>query len=776
MRQPGRVKSAPGSAETTYVLPALTPTRPTAGRVAGGAAVLALAAGLTALAGRGPGTVDGPVVVVGVVSLLLTAVALVALRPGRDGGKHFLAATAWGAGTLAAGLFPHAQLGPFPFAPLAFAAAELGALVVLLLVLVRARAGGDDPPLVVDALMLGSALATAGWDALARTGHHGPPGWTAATLTVLVVASVVACSAIALAVEHPRLRVAAAGLTLNGLGTALAAVCLGHQPAVAWVAVAVAAVGGAVGLLALPRDGVTRHGGQAAERAARRLETASLVPGPILLVDLAFLVVDPRADSVLYGLYITVLVTFTVRHAATARSIDRTTAHLTSQALHDDLTGLGNRALLERALTGPERAGSLVLVELGGLDDVNDVLGVGAGDAVIRAAARAVAAVADGCGGHAFRPSGDELAVVLPGDPAQCLRAAEALIAAVAAAPRQVDGAARFPMPAVAGVAAVPAGDAHDGADVMKPFVHADIALRDARRAGRGAVSVYSGTVAAEHARRSLLRDRLAAAIAGGCVDVHYQPVVSFTTGRVEKFEALARWDDPVLGRISPVEFIAVAEESNLVVALGEHVLRRAVESAHEAGVFARGTGLAVNVSVVQLQSPGFTDVVVDLLQRNDIPPHLLTLEVTESVFLDEDSPAERVVTELAGLGCRIAIDDFGTGYSAFGYLGRLPVHVLKIDRSLTQSLTDDVNGQSIVTCVVDLANRLGLTVVVEGVETDQQAAICRFISAPLGQGWLYSAAVPRERLEEELVRVHPVPEPLVGGGEPPLRVGSGAA
>jgi diguanylate cyclase (GGDEF)-like protein len=649
--------------------------------------------------------------------------------------------------------------------PLAFAFGELGLLCVLLQLLVRARAGSDDPPLVVDALMLGSALATAGWDAFARTGHHGPAGWSAAVVVVLVVGSLVACSAIALAVEQPRLRMAAVGLTVNGVGTALAAVCFHHEAVVAYAACAVAAVGGGVGLLCLPRDGVVRHGGQAAERAARRLETASLVPGPILLVDLVLLVIDPRADSVLYGLYITVLVTFTIRHAATARSIDRTTAHLTFQALHDSLTGLGNRALLERALTEPDRASSLVLVELVGLDDVNDVLGVSAGDAVIAAAAREVGTVADGLGGQAYRTAGDEIAVVLPGDPAQVVRHAELIVDAVTAAPAAVPGAARFPLTGVAGIASCPFGDDFDATDVMKPFVQADIALRDAKHVGSGVVSVFSGSVAAEHARRSLLRDRLHEAIREGCVDVHFQPIVSFTTGRVDKFEALARWDDPVLGKISPVEFIAVAEESNLVVALGEHVLRSAVRSAFEAGVFSVGVGLAVNVSVVQLQSPGFADIVVELLDQYQLAPHLLTLELTESVFLDEDSPAERVVTELAGLGCRIAIDDFGTGYSAFGYLGRLPVHVLKIDRSLTQSLTDDLNGQSVVTCVVDLATRLGLTVIVEGVETEQQAEICRFISAPLGQGWLYSPAVPRELLGEQLTRVYPTPARLVADG-----------
>ncbi|WP_380171214.1 putative bifunctional diguanylate cyclase/phosphodiesterase [Kineococcus sp. DHX-1] len=761
----GVVKSTAPCADTSTMASSLAPTRPTPGRVVGGLAMLVLAGALTALAVALPGVVRTPLVAIGAAAITAAALALIVLYKGHNSHKYLGAAMLWGLGALTAGLFPGTDLGPFPVSLLAFALAGAGLLVVLLQLLVRARAGSDDPPLVVDALMLGSALATAGWDGFARTGHQGPPGWSAAVVLVLVVSSLVACSAIALAVEQPRLRVAAVGLTVNGVGTALAAVCFHHQSVVAYVACALAAVGGGVGLLRLPRDGVVRHGGQAAERAARRLETASLVPGPILLIDLVLLVVDPRADSVLYGFYVTVLVTFTIRHAATARSIDRTTAHLTFQALHDNLTGLGNRALLERALTEPDHASSLVLVELVGLDDINDVLGVSAGDAVIAAAAKEVGFVAEELGGDAFRTAGDEIAVVLPGDPAQVLRHAERVVAAVTSAPLTVPGAARFPLSAAAGVASCPFGDDYDPTDVMKPFVQADIALRDAKHLGPGSISVFTGSVAAEHARRSLLRDRLTQAVRDGEVDVHFQPVVSFTTGRVEKFEALARWEDPVLGRISPVEFIAVAEESNLVVALGEHVLRSAVRSAYEAGVFSVGVGVAVNVSVVQLQSPGFADIVVELVEQYRIAPHLLTLELTESVFLDEDSPAERVVTELAGLGCQIAIDDFGTGYSAFGYLGRLPVHVLKIDRSLTQSITDDVNGQSVVTCVVDLATRLGLTVVVEGVETEQQAAICRFIAAPLGQGWLYSPAVPRELLGEQLARVYPVPELLTVDG-----------
>ncbi|NAZ77938.1 EAL domain-containing protein, partial [Kineococcus sp. T13] len=630
-------------------------------------------------------------------------------------------------------------------------------VLVLLRLLVRARAGSDDPPLLVDALVLATALATALWDVSARAGDAGPPGWAATTVLVLAVTSVLSCSAVALAVEQPRLRAPAAALVVHGCASALCVLAATELPVLAALAALLALAAGGCGLLLLPRDGVVRHGGEAAERAARRLEVASLVPGPVLLVDIVALVLSPRADPVLFGLYLSVLVAFTVRHACTARSIDRTTARLRAQALHDALTGLGNRAALECALTRPDRARSLVLLELAGLDDVNDVLGVGVGDRLVRAAAQQVAAAADGLGGCAYRTGGDEIAVLLPGDPARCLRHAQALLAAVGSAPALVEGAARFPLTASAGIAACPLEQ--EGHDVLEPFVHADIALRDARHRGAGSVSVYSGEVAAGHARRSALRERLVHAVRDGDVDVHFQPVVSFTSGRVEKFEALARWEDPLLGRISPVEFVAVAEESNLVVALGEHVLRTAVRCAHEAGVFAAGVALAVNVSVVQLQSPGFADIVRDVLEQHRIAPRLLTLELTESVFLDSDSPAERVVTELAALGCRIAIDDFGTGYSAFGYLGRLPVHVLKIDRSLTRSLTEDVNGQSVVTCVVDLATRLGLTVVVEGVETQAQAEVCRFVGAPLGQGWLYSPAVPRTRLGEELTRTHPVPQ-----------------
>ncbi|MEZ0165812.1 putative bifunctional diguanylate cyclase/phosphodiesterase [Kineococcus sp. LSe6-4] len=690
-----------------------------------------------------------------VVCVLLPLVVRKGSRPGVT--RFTTAATVWGAGTVLAGAFPAATAGPLPFPLLAHAASLTGLAAVSALQLRSARVAGDDQPLAVEVALFGTVTAALSWDALARTGHGGDGWWALGVCLLLVVAAFVAASAVVLAVEHASLRLACAGLGLGAAATALTAVTAPTSPHTADVAVVAAVVGGLVLLTFQPRGGHVRHGGTAVTHATRRLRVAVVVPGVAVLADIALDIASPRADGVLSAFFGAAIVAAALRQAATARAIDRTRRTLSFQARHDHLTGLRNRTALADALLAPDRVQSLVILELSGLDDVTDVLGVGVGEDVLRAAAANLRQHVTGLGGTTYRVRHDEFALLLPGSPEETVRHLPHVFDAVAAAPLQVPGAGRFPVAAVAGVARVEPG-ARAAADATLPLVHADLALRDARtHPGMLGWSVYSGTVAAQHARRLLVRERLTAAVAEGCIDVHFQPIVDFATGRVVKFEALARWDDRELGRVSPVEFVTVAEESNLVVALGEHVLRRAVGTAHAAGVFDAGARLAVNVSVVQLQSPGFADVVREILTDYRIPAHLLTLELTESVFLDPDSPAERVVTDLARLGCQIAIDDFGTGYSAFGYLDRLPVHVLKIDRSLTQSLTGEGNGRSVVTAVVDLANRLGLTVVVEGVETEQEAAICRSMRAGLGQGWLYSAAVTSDRIVDELDREYPV-------------------
>jgi diguanylate cyclase (GGDEF)-like protein len=698
-------------------------------------------------------------VVVGLVCLLACVFIPLASRGGTPASttKWTSAATLFSVGMILAGTYPLAEIGPFPAPHVIHTTSLLGMLVLSVRQLRSARVSRGDESLTREAFLFGTIFASIGWDLFARAGFHGHGWWSASAAVVITTGSFVAASSFVLAIEHPRLRLGHLGLSIGALGTELTAVTSTQHPELS----SVGAVLGLVAALMLfafqPRGEMVRHGGAATEQAVRRLRIASIVPVTALLADTLLFAFLPRLDGVQFGFIAAVVVAAAARQAATARAIDRTYARLSFQALHDPLTGLQNRTSLQAALTEPDSAHSLVILEVSGLDDVTDVLGVVVGEEVLRAAGANLREHVEPLNGTTFRVRHDEFAVLLPGTPDETLRHLPGAFAAISAAPLQVAGAGRFPVSAVAGVAGVETGvRTAVTRDAMVPLVHADLALRDARTGTTG-FSVYSGEVASAHARRLLLRERLALAVAEGTIDVHYQPIVNFTTGRVEKFEALARWDDAQLGRISPVEFIAVAEESNLVVALGEHVLRRAVGIAHAAEVFASGVRLAVNVSVVQLQSPGFADVVREILGQYRIPPHLLTLELTESVFLDEDSPAERVVTELAALGCQIAIDDFGTGYSAFGYLDRLPVHVLKVDRSLTQSMTGAGNGLSVVTAVVDLANRLGLTVVVEGVETDEEAAICRSISAGLGQGWLYSAAVTSDKIAAELGREYPV-------------------
>ncbi|GAA0318271.1 putative bifunctional diguanylate cyclase/phosphodiesterase [Kineococcus aurantiacus] len=671
--------------------------------------------------------------------------------------RHTLAAAAWGAGTTAAGLFPHAALGPLPFPPVVQALSLLPVAAVVVQQLRTARVGDHARSPLVEAVFLATVLAGIGWDGYARAGFTGDAGWAAGTVLVLVTASLVAAATTVLAVEQPRLRLCGIGLAIGAVGTEVSAVVSAEQPVTGDVGTALGLLGALVLVVRGPRTRLVRHGGAAAARAVRRQRVAGAVPAGLVLADVALFAVSPRDDVLMLVFLGGTVVGAALRQAVTARAVDRTSDRLSFQALHDPLTGLQNRTALRDALTEPDRVQSLVLLEVTGLDDVTDVLGVAVGEEVLRAAAANLREHVTPLGGSTYRVRHDEFALLLPGAPDKVARHLPGVLDAVSAAPLQVPGAGRFPVDALAGLSRVDPGTPTDGGATL-PLVHADLALRDARTNPRGqGYSVFSGEVAAQHARRLKVRERLAAAVADGAVDVHFQPIVDLTTGRVVKFEALARWDDAELGRVSPVEFVPVAEESNLVVALGEHVLRTAVDRAHAAGVFDAGVRLAVNVSVVQLQSPGFADVVRQILSTYRIAPELLTLELTESVFLDSDSPAERVVTELARLGCQIAIDDFGTGYSAFGYLDRLPVHVLKIDRSLTQSLTTGGNGRSVVTAVVDLANRLGLTVVVEGVETDEEAAICRSMQAGLGQGWLYSAAVTADRVAEELQREHPV-------------------
>jgi EAL domain-containing protein (putative c-di-GMP-specific phosphodiesterase class I) len=227
---------------------------------------------------------------------------------------------------------------------------------------------------------------------------------------------------------------------------------------------------------------------------------------------------------------------------------------------------------------------------------------------------------------------------------------------------------------------------------------------------------------------------------------VHYQPLVDLATGRVAGVEALARWTDPLLGRVGPDEFIPLAEQSGLIRALGSGVLRRAVDDIVSSGDRLPDLTLAVNASAVQARHAHFAREVLDVLDGAGMPPVRLTIEVTESVFVDADDPALAQLTLLREQGVHVAIDDFGSGFSALAYLGRLPASVLKIDQALTGQVGDD-RSYAVMQAVVSLAHTMPMAVVVEGIETPEVEELVRSTGAEQGQGWLYAAAVPVDRL-----------------------------
>jgi diguanylate cyclase len=275
----------------------------------------------------------------------------------------------------------------------------------------------------------------------------------------------------------------------------------------------------------------------------------------------------------------------------------------------------------------------------------------------------------------------------------------------------------------------------------------ADVAMYQAKDKGRNRIELYSEETRRRIVRRLELEQELRVALETGGLDVHYQPQVDLLTGRVAGVEALARWSHPRLGDVSPAEFIAVAEESGLVGPLGSVVLERTCRQL--AAWRSQGMRLAatVNISAHQLDDPGFADGVAAHIGAAGLPPSSICLELTESALMGAGAEPRQVLASLKGLGVYVAVDDFGTGYSSLASLKRLPVEVVKVDRSFVDGLGTDREDSAIVAAILSLAHAMGLHVIAEGVETPLQAAELVALGCTIGQGFLWSPAVPAERL-----------------------------
>jgi diguanylate cyclase (GGDEF)-like protein len=447
----------------------------------------------------------------------------------------------------------------------------------------------------------------------------------------------------------------------------------------------------------------------------------------------------------------------------------RTEERIRHDALHDALTGLPNRTLLMERLSAAiaradadRRSLALFFLDVDHLKVLNDSLGHPAGDELLKAIGPRLRAV--------LRPEdmiarfgGDEFAVLCEGvgDEAHALRVAERLVRAFAP-PFEVRGEPRFCSTSVGVVVSDPG--APRGPDEL--LSDADAALYRAKERGRGRHEVFDAGLRDRSTSRLRIEADLRRAIeAGDQLWVAYQPYYALPEGRISGVEALLRWDHPERGPIPPVEFIPVAEDSGLIVELGELVLRTACRDA--AGW--PGLSVGVNVSARQMELTGMPGVVGAVLRDTGLEPPRLALEITEGLLLEDTAAITETLRTLRRLGVRLLLDDFGTGYSSLAYLRRHPIDAIKIDRAFVADLGEDGEGDAaIVQAIIGMAKALGMRVVPEGVETEGQLRRLTALECDFAQGFLLSRPLPAAAITELLG-----PATRVGGHEglrPPVR------
>jgi len=422
-------------------------------------------------------------------------------------------------------------------------------------------------------------------------------------------------------------------------------------------------------------------------------------------------------------------------------------------AYYDALTDLPNRALLHQraelalALAARRHAPLAVLfLDLDRFKEVNDSLGHAEGDALLVQVAtrlRSLTRKTD----TVCRLGGDEFVLLLPdADRAGALRVADKLLAIF----RQPFSVAGHDLGATVsiGIALYP----HDGADFAELLKNADAALYRAKRDGRNAWAFYDPEMNAAIFERLVLEGELRQAIAAGQLRAHYQPKVRLADGAPVGAEALVRWQHPERGLVPPGQFVPVAEASDLIVALGEWMLEevcRQLAAWREAG--SSPLTVAINLAARHFREPSLIDRVRGLLETYSLPPHALELEITESALVETEIQTLETLRVLDQLEIGLALDDFGTGYSSLSYLKRLPLASLKIDRSFVRDVATDPDDRTLAATIVTLGHQMGLVVVAEGVETEEQRRILLEQGCDLAQGYLFGRPMPAEQFAEWL-------------------------
>lgn len=417
---------------------------------------------------------------------------------------------------------------------------------------------------------------------------------------------------------------------------------------------------------------------------------------------------------------------------------------------HDPLTGIYNRNVVQRRLTdlAPEKEEIAVfLIDLDGFKQVNDSYGHSIGDKLLRIVAERLG-VLIGTKDIVARLGGDEFIILIDlshrGPDFKPHHFADKILLEMSK-PFLIDqydvvlsssiGTAHFPT------------DTKEGTNLL---IQADLALYVAKQGGRNQCCAFVDRMQDGLQKRILVTDRLRAAIAADQIKPFYQPQYCARTGILVGFEALARWTDSELGAVGPDIFIPVAEETGLIHKLGEQLLRTACQDAVEWGAVHGNTPplLSVNLSPVQVTRGDIVSMIKDVLAETQLPPTRLEIEITEGVLINDVAATCDVLRDLSDLGVKVALDDFGTGYSSLSYIRTLPLDRLKIDRSFVADL-DDPAARSIVKTVIDLCSALGLSVIAEGVETEENVTVLRDMHCDVLQGYYFSAALPAVKAQE---------------------------
>ncbi|HLP99060.1 MAG TPA: EAL domain-containing protein [Sideroxyarcus sp.] len=424
----------------------------------------------------------------------------------------------------------------------------------------------------------------------------------------------------------------------------------------------------------------------------------------------------------------------------------------------DQLTGLPNRSLLNEhfkfALSMAQRSGeqlAVMFLDLDHFKDVNDTLGHSVGDLLLmEMATRLKLALREE--DTVSRQGGDEFVLILPDTDEHGAANVAAKLMGVVAKPCQLDLHELISTASI-GIAIYP----HDGEDYETLSRNADTAMYRAKQEGRNAFRFFTAEMQAHSARALQLGNALRQALARNQLQLQYQPQVSIDDGRMVGVEALLRWQHPELGLISPAEFVPIAEDSGQITHIGEWVLRTAIRQLKDwldSGL--PPMVIAVNLSAAQFRQPNLTEQVTRILDEAGVPHHLLELELTEAVAMDDPQGAIEVMDKLHEHGIRMSIDDFGTGYSSLSYLKRFKVYKLKIDQSFVHDITDDPDDKAIVTAIINMASSLGMQTIAEGVETAGQLAFLRLQGCNEVQGYYFSKPLTAEQLPSYLQKPRP--------------------